>query len=481
MDLRSEIEQHAHLMKSKVASQLQDIHQIQDTVVLLEDRISVLQDEINSINQSLEPDIRELAAKIELIAQWQSALAEHKNRLSAKQMLIAAHAAIENNHARIEKSLAELAEKQASVSDSITQFHKAHPDISSNIEERLHRELQTKKSELASISNKIAHLETIQKKLNVIVKFFLDLLQSLGWLADPLAVEQEKLQGITTDIAQITQTLNEYSARQQEITELRDKNELISTETEKLIQDKVQLQQIEDTKRAISESQQTIKQLNSQINETSSNCSAIKKRIEDKKLNQKLTAQQLLVEEKNKKKALVQEKSQQLADIDSPKRAALKTVLNDALLDIATHQTQYLQAKEGFKSAHPNTQFFKPTTTTSGTRDIPNYIALARIRQAIENFQTGLESTSQEYRLLSQITTKLLLWQIAAESSTTANLSMQERNSAHQDLNTEIAKLITALPIDNPIHAIQHYIATLTLPLEAVEHHTNSRTKKNRK
>jgi len=480
MDLRSEIEQHAHLMKSKVASQLQDIHQIQDTVVLLEDRISVLQDEINSINQSLEPDIRELAAKIELIAQWQSALAEHKIRLSAKQMLIAAHAAIENNHARIEKSLAELAEKQASVSDSITKFHKAHPDISSNIEESLRRELQTKKSELASISNKIAHLETIQKKLNVIVKFFLDLLQSLGWLADPLAVEQEKLQGITTDIAQITQTLNEYSARQQEITELRDKNELISTETEKLIQDKVQLKQIEDTKRAISESQQTIKQLNSQINETSSNCSAIKKRIEDKKLNQKLTAQQLLVEEKNNKKALVQEKSQQLADIDSPKRAALKTVLNDALLDIATHQTQYLQAKEGFKSAHPKTQFFKPTTTTSGTRDIPNYIALARIRQAIENFQTGLESTSQEYRLLSQITTKLLLWQMA-ESSTTANLSMQERNSAHQDLNNEIAKLITALPIDNPIHAIQHYIATLTLPLEAVEDHTNSRTKKNRK
>ena len=58
---------------------------------------------------------------------------------------------------------------------------------------------------------------------------------------------------------------------------------------------------------------------------------------------------------------------------------------------------------------------------------------------------------------------------------------MQERNSAHQDLNNEIAKLITALPIDNPIHAIQHYIATLTLPLEAVEDHTNSRTKKNRK
>ncbi|MBP6919076.1 MAG: hypothetical protein KBB94_09185 [Legionellaceae bacterium] len=471
MNLRSELEEHAQSMQERIAAQLQEIHQIQETVVTLDDRISALQNEINRINKLIEPQINELAAKKELMAQWKSALAEHENRLLANQTLIGLQTAIENSHATIEEKLAELEKQKASVSDSITQFHQDHPYISPSIEDKLNSKLREQQAELESVSEQIAQLYAIQANLNFIVKIFLGLLQSFGWRTDPLADEQKKLLSITEEMVQISRQLDEYSTKKQEIDDLQDQAKHISTERRQLLNDEAVLQQIEASKRAISESQQTIKQLNIQIKNTSSECSTLQKQISNKKLDKKLRELQELVQEKNTHMDLVKEKSLQLSDIDSPRRAALKTSLKDALLQITAHQEQYRQDQ----STHPKTQFFKPAATIVGTRDTPNYLALAKIQLAIKKFQTGLEPSSQEYRLLSRIGTKLLLWQMA-ESTTHERLSMQERNSAHQVLNAEIAELITELPIDNPLHATKHYIATLTLPLAAVEDHTSKKS-----
>ncbi len=467
MNLKSELEQHAQFMQEKIAAQLQEIHQIQESVVTLDDRISALQKEINRIKKPIEQKINELAEKKELLAQWKSTLAEHENR-----QLKALQTAIEKSQAKIEERLAELEKQKASVSDRITQFHQDHPYISPSIEDKLNSALKKQQAELESVSEQIAQLYAIQKNLNFIVKIFLGLLQSLGWCTDPLADEQKKLLSITEEIVKISHQLNEYSTKKQEIDYLEDQAQHISTQ---LLNDRAALQQIEARKLAISESQQTIKQLNRQIANTSSECSTLQKQISKTKLDEKLREQEELVREKNTQMDLAKEKSLQLSEIDSPIRAALKTSLKDALLQITTHQEQYLQDQEAFKSTHPKTQFFKPAAAIVGTRDTPNYLALAKIQLAIKNFQKGLEAGTQEYHLLSRIATKLLLWQMS-ESTTHERLSMQERNSAHQVLNAEIAELITELPIDNPLHATPNYIATLTLPLAAVEDYTSKKS-----
>jgi hypothetical protein len=479
MDFRSEIEQHASMVKNKVDKQLQEIHQLQENVVTLEDRISGLQTEITHLKTSLAPQIQELAAKKELLAQWQSALDEHKNSLLANQMLINMQESIEKNHARIEGKLDVLEKEKSSILASIQQFHIDHPYMNKEIESRVKTELAEKKTRLEQVSEQILQIEAMQTKLNVIVKIFLNLLYSWGW-ADPLEEEKKVLLQIKHDIEKITDTLDEYQRDREELNTLYEQDEQISNEKRKLLDEKAQVQQIEATKKAIAESKQTIKQLSQKIQNTQSECRDIQKQISNKKLDKIVGEQQALVREKNEKMFQLREKSEHLSEIDSPNRAASKTVLTDALIQIITHQERYIQDQEVYRSTHSTTQFFKPRSGTDrnqATHGTPNFVALSKLQQAIKTYKDGLTPEKSEYRLLSQIGTKLLLWQMA-EDSTNLKMTMEERHAAHNIFNTEIAGLVADLPPDNPLHASLHFIETLTQPLEPAEEASIKTTKR---
>lgn len=471
MDFRSEIEQHARMVKNKVDKQLQEIRQLQENVVTLEDRISGLHTEISQLKTSLAPQLQELTAKKELLAQWQSALDEHKNNLLANQMLINMQESIEKNHAKIESRLNVLGKEKSSIVESIQQFHNEHPYISIETEDQFKTELAEKQTRLEQVSEQILQIEVIQTKLNVIVRIFLNLLYSWGW-ANPLAEEKKVLLQIKHDIEQITDTLDEYQRAREELNTLYEQDKQISNEERKLLEERAQVQKIEDTKKAIAESQKTIKQLSHTIQHTQSECRDIQKQISNKKLDKMASEQQALIREKNEIMFQLREKSEYLSEVDSPNRAALKTVLTDALIQTITHQERYIQDQEVYRRTHSTTQFFKPRSGTDknqATHGTPHFVALSKLQEAIKTYKNGLTPEKSEYRLMSQIGTKLLLWQIA-EDATNLKMTMEERNAAHNILNTEIAGLVAALPPDNPLHACLHFIEALTQPLEpAVE------------
>lgn len=485
MDFRSEIEQHASMVQDKVDKQLQEIHQLQEDCASLEDRILGLQTEITHLETSLAPQIQELATKKELLAQWQSALDGHKNSLYANQMLISMQEEIEENHARIEGKLDALEKEKSLILESIEQFHIDHPNMDNDIESiesKFKTELEEKETHLVYISEQIHQIEEMRTKLNVIVKIFLNLLYSWGWRTDPLAYGKLLLKETEQDIKNITDTLDKYQRDRKKLTTLREQDEQISNQKKKLLDEKPQVQQIEDTKKAIAESKQTIQQLSQKIQDTQSECQVIQKQISNEKLDKMVGEQQALVQEKNEKMFQLREKSEHLSEIDSPNRAASKTVLTNALIQIITHLERYIQDKEVYRSTHSTTtQFFKPrsagTDRNQATHGTPNLVALSSLQQAINTYKNGLTPEKSEYRLLSQIVTKLLLWQMS-ENTTNLKMTMEERHTAHNIFNTEIAGLVADLPPDNPLHASLHFMEALTQPLEPVEEASFKATKR---
>ena len=481
MDFRSEIERHDNTVQNKVDQQLQEIHDLQKALVTMEDKITNLKTEITSLKPFFAPQIQELTEKKELLAQLQSILAEHENSLLANQMLIEMQALIEKNQAQITQRLTELEKEKALIGENIDQFHNRHPNLGVESEARLKNELDAKQRQLLEVSEKITQIEAMQSSLNIIAKIILNLLYSWGWRTDPLAKEQEKLLQIAGDIIQINHNLQEHHSHLNTLETLHQQHEQISTEKIQLVQDQGKIEQIDATKKAIAESQQTIKKIGIQITNTRSECKTLQNKI--RILDKKISEHQALIDEKDEMLKKLKEKSEGLAEIDNPRRVALKTILSDKLKQIITHQETYIHDQEIYRTTHSTTHFFKPVAgrplQNQASHDTPNFVALSTLQAAINTYKNGLPKDTSEYRLMSQIVTKLLLWQMA-ESMANTQMTMEARQTAHHNVNTEIAALVADLPIDNPLHAGLHFMEALTRPLEPSEEASSRNTKRMR-
>ena len=460
MDFKAEIQRHTQNTQAKTDEALQDIHHLNATILALNDKNQILQEDIAELNAQYAPLIKELNEKKSVIAQWEQALTEHKIRLKTNEKLYKMQAEIKKNQKEIQSHLITLESQKEQLYEKIRKFYAEHY-INSTFEDRLKQQLQEQQDELQSVINSIEQLEEIEQKLNFIIKAFLSLFRSWGWTSDPLADEQKKLSTLSNAIAETSETLKQYNTDVEELSNLRSQEQQIALEHEDLLSKQEAIQYIDDIQKSIQETKQTIHSLNEKIKNTHQECTALQKKINNKTLERKNNEQASLLQDLANKKILLQEKHLALAEVSNPTRTQLKTQLVTTLLEIIGNQEQATNRKyELSKTSH----FFKPTAEDAGVNSVPHHIALMKIQDAIRKFQKGLESGSQENRVLSQISAKILLWQMS--ESNVHDKSFSSRQNAHQIVCTELAALIGKLPFDNPLHASLHYIESLTTPIE---------------
>ena len=296
------------------------------------------------------------------------------------------------------------------------------------------------------------------------------MLRSWGWISDPLAEQQKQMVTLSNDINAITETLREYNKNLEELRDLRGKEEQITLQKDSLLEQQEAVKHIEEMQQSIRETQKTIAQLRRQIKPVQKECEALQKMINNKALETKTMIHERLVQEIEQRKAVLREKNLALAQAKNPIRDELKNQFVTSLLDILNQQEQAMHKKKP--------QFFRPTSEETGVNSVPTYMALTRVQDAIRKFQKGLEPGAQENHLLSQISAKILIWQMS--ESDTQGRTFSARQTAHQQLFTEIAGLITKLPFDNPLRSVQHYIDSLTTPIESEPANvsTNKKTRK---
>ncbi|MGV3739800.1 MAG: hypothetical protein ACO1N3_00700 [Gammaproteobacteria bacterium] len=460
MDFKSEIEQHAQTTQARGKEELRKIHQLQDAIVELQDKSIVLQNEIDAFNTQHATLIKDLDEKKSLIIMWEARLEEHKNKLETNEMLYDVQKKIKKNSENIQRNLQELEIKKEQIQNDINKFYAEH-HISSTLEKKLNTELINLQAQLDSVINNIEHLEAAKEQLNFIVKFFLELLRSTGWITDPSAIEQQRLVALSTEIANISDSIKKYNTDVEKLEELKLQDDLINLEKDTLLAEQDTVRHIEEIEKSISESKQTIKSLQLSIATAKKECKTIQKTIAP--VEKKNTAQKLLRQEISDKKRVLREKTLSLSQIDNPARNALNTSLVNTLLQTLSQQEQ---AQHNKHELAKTSKFFKPNTKDEiGPNSVPNFSALAKIQNAIRKYQNGIATDSQEHRILSQIITKILLWQMQEDSRNT-NTPFNIRQNEHQKLCLELGELIEKLPFDNPMHGAQHYLESLTTPEE---------------
>lgn len=460
MDFRSEIENYTLNIQSKLESELKKIQALQATIIDIEEKIFLLRTSITEFKKQYQEQLSEIVVKKELIAQWREAVEEHTIALKTNEALLDAYVGLSSTQQIITTTLANLEKQKTAIRDSIVQFHQDNPYLDAKIAGNLQDELTEKNQALAAIITNIEEISRIESRLPFLIQAFLQLLRSWDWISDPQATEQIKLTHLSEEIAQISESLQQYQSKTTELEALHQQEQDLSAKETAILEDKQDLARIEAIKQDISESKQTIKQLNTKIRETESECARITRKINYASFQKTMANQQALLQEKEVKTRLLQEKSLDLTQIENPQRVALRTELKNKLLETLSQQKS--AEERGLKTKADN-KFFK--TLAQESQATSHFVALTRIQSAIKTFCRGLPSKNQEYQCLEALYNKLLLWQ-TKEDMAQQSQSIDDRLAAHDELNLEITGLIQTLPIDNPLHAALNYIASLTLPIQ---------------
>lgn len=468
MDFKSELEQGAETTRAKCEEELRQITLLQDNLLELDEQMRLLEIETDEITSKNAPLIKQLNENEKLIAMWEISLLEHKDRLRTNEAYLKTITRIQKNEKTIQRSLPELEAKKEELEAEILQFY-ANNTVDSSIKNRLLKELSDLQTEHGLVSAKITELRIIEQKLHWIVQLFFNFLKSINLISDPIVLEQEKLKTIDDTITQIEKNLQEYEIKREVLDTLKSEEEIITLQREGLLADQETLQHKEEIQKSIRETQKTIDALDSKIAQKTREYKKIEKQIainnKSLKADEKRTKKEQLKAEIADKSTLVRTKMLALAQKDNPVRNQSKTALLNTLLATCTAHEQSTQTKhELAKTSH----FFKPTQQEIGVNSVPNHLALVKIQHAIQKFQTGIDSKSEEHKILSQIISKLLVWQMA-ESDQNLNQPFSKRQTDHKEMCSDIAALMEKLPFDNPLKSARNYIASLTTPVEIEE------------
>lgn len=456
MNFTTEIQQYIQSVTTHISDQTKELEALQRHHETVNAKITAIKTATETYQRKHEATLQDITDKKQLITTWQHSIAEHETQLKANETLVANYTAIEKNQRLLEQSLLQLDTKRAEISQNIHDIHQKYPFMEATVQRRLQTELDEKLKELTTIMQQIRQFTLLEQQLNVIVKLFLDLLASFGWRTDPKADEQKKLALITEEITQITDSLNEFA-------HIRETLDTLTSEHDEVIQKKQEIQHqqqalsdLDRTKKAISESKQTIKQLIKKITETTEQCKILEKKIHDPGYQKQIAPLEGLKAEAARTSRKIQEKTAVLELINQPVHIAHRQEFVTRLLETVTKRAEYLDLKQGTRNT-----FFKQNSVDPN--NIANHSAYTRLLHAIQIYAKTMPSHYQEPRILSAISHKLLSWQISEEIQH-QTLSFAERQTAHAAFLAEIQDLIAELPIDNPLKGAQHFITAMTTP-----------------
>ncbi len=461
MDFKAEMEAFQQSLATRISKQTDEINKMLSSLAELEGKISKIEVVILQHRQKHAKVLEDIATKKELITQWKAALLEHETKLRANESLVNIDESLEQNQEAIDQSLHTLGAKKVGIEDAIANFKKKHPYINSTTEQSLQDQLNQREKELADVQNRIDYLLVLEAQLNIFVKLFLTLLVAIGWRTDPKAAEQNTLDYLSREITAITQSIQAYAQIHESLELLQREETTLVSETIQVLHQKSTLIHLIDTRRAISESKQTIKALQQQITNTSEQCATLTRDINNKSYLKTIAPLESLRQEQSEKLALLQVKNKDLALMHHPERTALKNQLAASLITIASDRAAYLSKKE---LAAQSSQFFKSLSTDNLTTTA-NFNALTKLPISINKYANGLHPKGPEARTLSSIASKLVLWQIA-ENTTNLGLPFSARMQAHQVFQEEMQALTAKLPIDNPLNGAQHLIQNITTPVQ---------------
>jgi hypothetical protein len=474
MDFKAKMEELEQSVATRVSKQTVEISQIESNIAELEKSISTIERAIEKHVQKHAQDIAEIATKKELIAQWKVALDEHETNLQANKMLVNINVKIEHNQDSIDQSLIILQNQKVEIEKAIDDFKTKNPHINEINQDSLQvvrvnkgslqNKLEEKNLELKAVQNKIDSLLDLEKKMYGFVKLFLALLELIGWRTNPKAIEQEKLRSLNTAIDDITQSIisiQSYIELQESLVKLESQKSTVGIETEEMLNQKSTLTLLQNTQKAISESEQTIKALKKQIEDANQQCDTLINKINDKSYLSTIKPQESLRQELAEKMALLQVKKQELGLIQDPKRTELRNQFAARLITITSERAEHIQKKEALAK---NSQFFKSLSTENPTT-LANNAALTKLILSIKKYAKNLDESGSEAITLSEIAKKLILWQIA-ENSTNLNIPCEGRIKAYDIFHKEMEELIAKLPMDNPLNAALNLIQDITTPTQ---------------
>ena len=291
------------------------------------------------------------------------------------------------------------------------------------------------------------------------------MLELIGWRTNPKAIEQEKLRSLNTAIDDITQSITSIQSNielQESLVKLESQKSTVGIETEEMLNQKSTLTtHLQNTQKAISESEQTIKALNEQIEDVNQQCYTLNNKINDKSYLSTIKPQESLRQELAEKMALLQVKKQELGLIQYPERTELRNQFAASLITITSERAEYIQKKEALAK---KSQFFKSLSTENPTT-LANNAALTKLILSINKYAKILDKSGSEAITLSEIAKKLILWQIA-ENSTNLNIPFEGRIKAYDIFHKEMEELIAKLPMDNPLNAALNLIQDITTPTQ---------------
>lgn len=444
MDFRSEIQQ--------LIARLADIN----------NRIVAVSENIETQNAEHAAIQEEIEVKKTLITQWTDAIEEHESKLKINESLLKSFSIIEKNQRKIDEMLEDLEIKKQQVSQEIHRFQSEHDYLTQNTQNHLNREWREKKQELNDINSAIGELEKRESELNFIVKMFLSLFEYLGWRTNPKAIEQKKLIQVNQDLAKISDLIDKFSEKQQALERLKETHTDIMQQKKHALQQKEALSHREDTEKAVAESKKKVKNISQLIATTRTEIRSLAKNLNRKTLDKDIAEEKRLQEEK----AHI---TRQITVLDK------KEQFNQALVQIEAKRSEYLHKDRNkfFKSSHAGKDQANNTA---------NYIALSQVQQVIKKLKTGLEkpSNQEESRILTQIGTQLLLWQIA-ENTTNQTMPFEQREQAFDRFNTALKELIDQLPTDNPLKDAQEYIKKITAPAPQLPSNVSNKKTNSRK
>lgn len=466
MDFSTEIRQYMQNLDTQIAQQLVKIERLRRQKDEVDSQIAVINTTIASYQQTHATTLETITTKKQLILAWQQSIIEHETKLKANESIVANYIAIERELRAISQSLIQLDKKQNDINQEIATIHQEFPYTDLAIRERLQAELEHKLEDLAAITKSIAQLTELETQLHGLLKLLLDLLTFFGWRSDPKADEQKKLDIITAEIEQITDSINQIASVKEILEQLSSEQESLHTAQQNMLEQQQAIRDLASTKQAISESKQTIKHIKAKIAETNQECKILTKKMHDPSYERTIAPLDRLILEAETLASLLKGKEQVIDMLNNAEHITHREQFTTQLLDTIQKRAEYFQNKQS------NSTFFK--SAASDPNNIANHNAYARLVQAIRAYAKNLPEHHEERRILSNISSKLLLWQIA-ENTKHTTMSLVDRQRAHADIQAELQALIAELPIDNPLKAAQGFIDAITSPQSNTEAEHNTK------
>ena len=471
MQVKNELIAQSEKIEKSAEILLKEILEIQENLIKLETQIDVQKELVKKADSQLSSKTAVLSEKKQIIIHFE-----------AYQALLKLLARLEDDLSKISQTLTDLSREKETISAALDGFKLPNHAVKTSAQ--LSEELENKKKLLAEVEIKIFNLIKIQDAFHFLYKALFSVLLYLGLISDPLTENQKLSTTIETEITILEQKLHQSNSLNQ-LDYILSQYESLSQTQNSLSEEK---RNASDELNTLVEKEPASKlysglEFDQEISKLEKHITKIRKDFEETQVehnnlehNLKLALElkQPLIKKKQEMTDQKKAKTTQWALLKDEQRKESKRKFKETLIDIAKPQPSH-------ENEPRSPLFFSLKAADYKSAMVANYIALAKIREAIEELQKQLNPkrnenqdltvNSKELRAclideaqyLSAISSKLLLWQIAEETKH-LGCSYEERTSAHQCLCDDLNTLVEKLPIDNPVRAIITYIQNVSSP-----------------